>query len=267
MQPQGPSIPPNPYGPQPAPGQPPQPYAAGSMPPVPQPQPGQPGNPYAQQPPATPYMVPAGVAGKPPDMVAPPPRPQSPYDFFMNPQKPKPQRKPFQLPGNKVVWVIGGGVALIGLITVVALSAPKEIPKFSLVAVAQAQTETTRLCNAGIKDAKLQPTKGFAYNCAMTQTSQSRQLANQLKKSNVPIGDDILGGMYSAANDSKLKAAKTSSNYDATFVDIMDAQLKKQTTVIKQATASPEANATERELLKVYTESTALLTTQLKLAQ
>lgn len=185
----------------------------------------------------------------------------------MNPQKPKPQKKSFQLPGNKIVWVIGGGVALIGLITVVALSAPKDIPKFSLVAVAQAQTETARLCNAGVKDAKLQPTKSFAYNCAMTQTSQSRQLSNQLKKSNVPIGDDILAGMYNSANDAKLKSAKTSSNYDETFVSIMDTQLKKQATVIKQAAASSEANATERELLKVYSESTALLTTQLAPAQ
>lgn len=211
-------------------------------------------------------MAPAGTAGKPSDAVIPPPppRPQSPYDFFMDPQKPKSEKKPFTLPGNKFVWIIGGGVALIGLITAVALSAPKEIPKLTLVAVAQAQTETSRLCSQGVQDAKLQPTKSFALNCHLTQLTQSRQLANQLKKSNVPIGDDILGGGRSSTSDSKLKSAKSSSNYDETFITVMEAQLQKQSSAIKKAAASAEANVTERQLLNTYVESTKLLTTQLK---
>lgn len=272
MQPQGPQNPygagpPSPYGPQAAPGQPAQPYQAGNMPAVPQP--GQPypgGTPYPGPSPVTPYTTPAGTAGKPGDAVIPPPppRPESPYDFFMNPQKPKAQKKPLGLPGNKFVWIIGGGVALVGIITVVALSAPKQLPKATLVAVAQAQTETARLCTEGTKDAKRQLTKSFAYNCVMTQTTQSRQLVAQLAKSGSAPDGKVLGATRSAAADTKLKSAKTSSDYDDTFVTIIEAQLKKQTSAIKQAAASTEANPDERKLLTTYSQSTELLTKQLK---
>lgn len=251
----------------------PQPLPGQGMPAVPQQSQGQapsPDFPYTQQQaPATPYVPPSNPKGKAPDVVPPPPpRPTSPYDFFMENQPRKPINPkgllPNKLPGNKFVWIGAAAVAALLLMTVTALFAPKADPKLSLIAVAVAQTETLRICTKGDQEAKLQPTKSFAINCSLVQTTERRELTAALSKVGIKTGEKVLEQGKNAKSDQQLSSAKSSSAYDETFKEVAKSQLTSQSRAIKAALTDPTTTATERKLLNKYTESTQLLVQQLE---
>lgn len=267
------------YGPNP-PGQPmqpgqPQPGAA----PYP-PQPGQPAPgaypqqqpiPAPQQPfnPLTGFRLTGHFRGPQPTIPAAPERPTTPYDFFMNNQ-PKAIKKPglpFPKPktaGAQIAWIAGGGLAVVILIGLITLAVPSSDPKIALVTVAQAQTETLRLCTLGQQQATLSSTKGFAVNCALSLTTEQRQLTSYLSKAGVSLKGKVLSGGFNSTADKRLTASKSASDYDDVFKSVMENQLTTQTRSIQQANVSPLTTVTEKQALAKYSDATKLLLQQLK---
>jgi hypothetical protein len=252
----------------PQPGQP-APGLGQQLPPAPYPnqQPQPPAQPYN---PSTGFRLTGRFKGSQQSIPAAPGRPTSPYDFFMNSQpRAKKSNLPFPIPkpktaGAQITWIAGGGILLVIVIGLITLSIPKGDPKLALVTVAQAQTETLRICTLGQQEATLSKTKGFATNCSLSLLTDQRQLVAYLSKAGAGVkGTALAQGKNTTAN-SRLTAAKSASNYDAVFNSVMEGQLTTQTRAIQQAAGSPATTLTERSALTKYGDSTKLLLQQLK---
>lgn len=165
--------------------------------------------------------------------------------------------------GAQLAMIAGGGLLLVIILGIATLFLPKGEPKLALVAVAQAQTETLRICSAGLKQAKLAPNRSFAVNCSLAMTTEQRQTVAQLGKAGVDADGDLLKQGQNAKADQQLAAAKNASNYDEVFVSVAQAQLTTQARLIKQAGLSASTTTTEKALLAKHAESTKLLLQQL----
>lgn len=198
----------------------------------------------------------------------PPPRPVTPYDFFMANQAPEEKKGLLGKKGSgspsKLVLIAVGGVGLVVLLGIVALFLPKGETKLELVAVAQSQNETLRICNEGGKEAKLQSTRSFVTNCSLSLISEQRTLLAVMSRSGVATDEATLSAGRNAKTDSQLASAKSASNYDETFVNVAEAQLAIYSRSIQAAAAAPTATETEKKVLSDQYTSAQLLLQQLK---
>jgi hypothetical protein len=218
---------------------------------------------YGQQPAqAVPQFVPPPgsqpIAGTVPP---PPPRPTSPYDFFM--EQKQAAKKAKSLPGGNYVWIIGGSVLVILILTAVALSRPQAPPKVAMAQVASAQTETLRICDAGIEKVKSQTLKNFTSACALSMSTQRNRLTSLLAKSGVKLSDGTLGRSRNVNADKKLAAAGATSSYDEAYREVATTQLDAQSRSLKIAAADALVTAEEQKLINEFTDQTTLLRQQL----
>lgn len=236
--------------------------------------------PYGPQQPVQQYSPPpnrsaAGLAATN-TVPPPPPRPETPYDFFMSSQSYQQKKGLFSarpLPdpsqgrtasSNKLLLIAAGGILLVLVLAVASLFIPKGNPRLELVAAAQSQNETLRVCNIGAKEAKLQSTRSFVTSCSLSLTSEQRQLLAQLSKAGVDVGGDQLDVGRNAKLDQQLKSASAASSFDEAFVIIAETQLNSYVRAMKRAATAPTTNDIEKTLLTKQFESSQLLLQQLK---
>ncbi len=167
-------------------------------------------------------------------------------------------------PSNMVIWIAGGGIGVVLIVVAVLLFAPKSDPKLELVAAAQSQGETLRICNEGVKQAKLQTTRNFVANCALSLASEQRALLAQLTKSGLKVNEKVLALGRNSKSDQLLKSAQSASNFDETFVSIAESQMKAYVSSMKRAAAAPSTTDTEKKLLNKQYQSSQLLLQQLQ---
>ncbi len=167
-------------------------------------------------------------------------------------------------PPNKLVWIAGGGIALVVIVTIVSLFLPKGNPKLELVAAAQSQSETLRICNEGVKQAKLQSTRNFVANCTLSLASEQSALLTQLARSGLKIDGKILAQGRNTKFDQQLKSAQSASNFDDTFTTIAESQMNTYVAAMKRAAAAPSTTDNEKALLSKQFQSSQLLLQQLK---
>jgi len=217
-------------------------------------QPGQPGMPqpqipYNRQQPVPQYQPPKNQTANP-DTATAPDAASTPYDFFM--QQPKPAQAINPLPvggkhlgniptdfnkvGNgsgvntaglkgKFPLIAGGGIALVLILFLVSALMPKDQSGAQLFGVAQIQQEVTRVCTQGTTKAKYRSTRFFAVTCSTGVYTNQKELLAYMSKQQIAFDAKQLGAKANATVDSKLKSAQSSSSYDATFREIVSAQL------------------------------------------
>lgn len=166
--------------------------------------------------------------------------------------------------GIQIAMIAGGGLLLVILIGIATLFLPKGDPKLALVAIAQAQTESLRICSLGVQQAKVAANRDFAMTCTLAMTTEQRQLLAQLDKAGISVKGNTLSAGRNQKADQLLASAKSSSNFDEVFREVSQQQLVSQANLIKQAGLSPSTNAAEQALLVKHAESTKLLLQQLK---
>jgi len=261
---------------------------------IPQPQmPGQPSNTpgfnqQAQQPympPMPAYQVPVQrnsgpVGSQSPDMSPAPAPAATPYDFFMQPKQQAPSRplpmggkllgnrpvNPNSLsnggnPGSrKFIFIIAGAISLVViLLLAVVLFSPKDQTGPQFFGIAQTQQELIRVCGQGSEKAKYQATRNLAATCSVGITNSQGQLLAYMKKAKLSYDTKLIGGKASSQTDAKLAQAISSSTFDDTFREIIQAQLASYNRALTAQLATT-TGANGREVLTKNQKSAELLT-------
>jgi uncharacterized protein YpmB len=183
-----------------------------------------------------------------PNMGAGQPNPD--YSFIMEPPKP-PKRPLFNFGGSsqtmRIILVVAAVFVLliifVGLKNILATS-NKSAP--SLVAVAQDQQELIHLAQSGTQNATSANLKNFAYTAQLGLQSEQKDLVIYLKNNGHKTSTKELNLGISKALDTQLSAAITTSSYDTTFKQTMQAKLDAYEKAIQSAynqTVGPKGRA------------------------
>lgn len=258
----------------PQPGQPTSPFPQAQIPGQPQQYEPAHGALPAFQPAVPAYQPPKGYAAKPaekPLPPAPPSAPTTPYDFFMKPQQRKQPLVPkaplinnlpesFSLPAlpakgskgrtkmvTRIAIVAGGAIILIFLVFIVQAMLPKDTNGPQIFAIAQTQTEVTRIADMGTKS-KDRSIRGFAITTSLTTTTDQTAVLNYMKKNKYPVETKLLTATKNAKTDASLTAATASSDYNDTFKLVLIGQLNDYKRKVAGRLAVTQGD-NERELL------------------
>lgn len=220
----------------------------------------QPQQPYQQpyQQPAPPYQAPT-----PPSPAAPPP---GNYDFIMNPGKPP--RKSLFSGGNSSpavrLLLIVGAVAIIifilGILLVILRGGSSN--QSAMLSVLQDQDELTHLSTAGTQSSGTQTNKNVSATLSIVMPSEQTTLLNYLSQGGYKPNSKQLALKESAALDTQLQTAQSSSTFDTVYASALEQQL---TTYMRDLnTAYKDAGNQTRQVIKARYDNAQLLLTQLK---
>lgn len=191
----------------------------------------------------------------------------NPYEFILNPEKPK-SKLPFKGGGsNKLLtYTIFGVVGVIILMIVVTLLlnafAPKKIDREQRMALAQTQTELIRVADQGSKDARQQVTKNLATTIQYTMTTQQKRIVEPLGK----VGKKELALKQKASTDQQLTSSKQTSTFDTTFTKIIGEELNTYALELKGLFDLASTDK-ERDLMSDLYKQTQLLIAQIPYTQ
>jgi hypothetical protein len=196
----------------------------------------------------------------------PPPSPGSEYDFFMSPQKPQ-RRNPLSGlgGGNSMamrVGIIAGLAFVVMMLLYFALSLlGGSSNKPNLITVAQDQNELIRVTGLATTDGatqSAQSTQNFAQSAGLSLASEQQDLLNFMAANGGKPSPKLLAQTQDSNTDTELNNAIASSNFDTTFVSIMQTQLKSYQAALQIAFKGAH-NTTEKQLLSDDYKSAGLL--------
>jgi len=192
------------------------------------------------------------------------PTPQgNPYDFILNPQKPKKAYKGLHGLARTIILIVAGTI-LFMVIAGFILNAllPKKISKEDMLGLAQSQTEIIRITDQGASAATKQVARNFATTISATILTQKKQTVDLLAKNGVKTNSKELALKQNATNDQKLASAKATSTYDKAFTEITQAELQKYSNLLKQL-STKATTQDERIRLGDYYQQSQLLLSQI----
>ncbi|HEY1835352.1 MAG TPA: hypothetical protein VGG13_00850 [Candidatus Saccharimonadales bacterium] len=195
-----------------------------------------------------------------------------PYDFITNPKKP-PRARLFKLPGGsfgmRIAIVVGGGVIILIVLAIIAslFSGGSNAQQY-VTAVAQDQTELARVAALATQSSAVsqQTTSNFAQTCSLSMTSAQQQLVSYLSSHGTELSASKLAFKQNPATDQALTNAAAASDYDQSFLGLMQTELKGYGSDLKEAYANTQNGAT-RQLLSNDYQGEQLLLEQLTSAQ
>lgn len=193
--------------------------------------------------------------------------PQSNYDFFLNAEKP---------PKRKLLPNLGGGsslavravviaVLLFAVIIIVAIGislfgGSGKQPK--LLTVAQDQNELVRVATEATttgQDQSTQTTLNFAESAMLGLTSDQLQLTNYMAAHGGKPSAGQLAATKNTSTDTTLSNSIASSSFNATFINIMQNQLKSYEADLQSAFQSANTTAEKQLLTNEYGNAKLLL--------
>lgn len=180
----------------------------------------------------------------------------NPYEFIMNPQKPK--KPPLLIGGNlllqRVLLVVGGLVtlAVLGVIISSVLTAGSKEKTAGLLAVAQNQTELIRIATDGTQHTTTLPGQGLAQNVLASITSDNAALLSYMSKNGVKASSKELALKHDKTTDHSLASAVENSTYDSVFKDIMRSELDAYGAALQKAARANPGPKGKTLLLKQY---------------
>jgi len=190
------------------------------------------------------------------------------YDFFLNPPTQPQKSKLPGMPGvrdpflKKVVLLIGGGISVVIIVVILAsVIFSGGGSSADLTKIAQQQNELIRVAGEAGNNAVQQTTKSLAVGVQLSLTSSQQQLLAYAKKQHQTITAKELVLTKSSATDQQLNNAKTASNFDAVFAQIVQQQLQTYTQTIKQD-FNATSNTNLRQLLNTEYKAGSLLLAQ-----
>lgn len=189
------------------------------------------------------------------------PQPQgNPYDFILNPQKPKKTFIGLKGFGRTIALIIGGTI-LVMIIAVLAINAfaPKKISKGDMLSLAQSQTELLRLTEQGKSGATQQITRNFSTTINTTLLTQQQQTIGLLSKNGAKVNPKELALKQNATSDQKLASAKATSTYDKAFTGIVQNELQSYSNLLKQLASKASTQEESNRLGDYYQQSQMLL--------
>lgn len=194
------------------------------------------------------------------------PNNQNDYEFIVNPQQ-APKKK--LIGGSSVAVRIGVVLGLIVILLIAFVVIRNVLSSGSsnqtaLVAVLSEQKELIRLAtDVQKKGAPLNnKTRNVAITTELSISSAKNELVKYLAKSGQKIDAKKILNPSSSFNDSQLKAAMASGNYDATVNDVLRTQLTSYQADLKTA-FNKTPGPVGRELLNRQYDAAGLILKQL----
>lgn len=195
----------------------------------------------------------------------------NPYDFILNPEKPKKLRK-FGFGGNNlfktIAFILGGAFILMLIATVAAnLLAPKTLKKEDVIGLAQTQQELIRVSNEASGSAVQQATKNLAATVQYTITTQQQASLELLTTKGVKVEKKQLELKQNADTDQQLATATSTSTFDTVFTQIIENQLNSYASNLKQLYEQGGAGKAESDLFAKQHTEVQLLISQIPYTQ
>jgi hypothetical protein len=187
----------------------------------------------------------------------------NPYEFIMNPQKPK--KPPVLIGGNstmqRILVVVGGLIVLVILAVVVSslLTAGSKEKTAGLLTVAQDQTELIRIATDGTQHATTLPGQSLAQNVRASITSDNAALLDYMAKNGQKVTPIQLAAKQSKTTDATLASALENSTYDSAFKDIIQTELQSYSTALQKAYKANPGPKGQTLLSKQYDAAKLLL--------
>lgn len=184
-------------------------------------------------------MEPNAPPAPPPMQPTPTPQPSNPYDFIVNPGKPK---KKSLLPSSGSSKVQRALVITVVLIIIVVLfmvgssllSSGDKAKKEQLISVAKQQNELIRVSEIGLKKAKSAEARNLAMTTQLSLISEQAELQSAVKGTGVKISAKTIGGKDPKTDDLFTKAEQA-NNFDDVFIQKLQADLTKYAKAVKVA--------------------------------
>jgi predicted outer membrane protein len=193
-------------------------------------------------------------------------QPQQPanYDFIMNPGTPP--RKSMFGGGSSLamrVLMVVGGVFVLMIIAAVLLQVigggGAKFNKGAMLSVVQDQAEIVRLGDRGVKDSTSQAIKNFAITTSLSIKTEQAVLLKYLAENGYKPNDKTLVFKQSAATDTQLDEAKSSSTFDTAYAGIMKQSLEAYKQDLTTAYNSAKSDSTKSVLKVRYSAADTLL--------
>ena len=187
---------------------------------------------------------------------------ENPYEFILNPEKPKKVAGPqFQSNSKKMLVIVGFLVGItiaiiVGFTLFFNLTAPNNADLIELRAY---QTELERVITLGQKNLTETDTKNRIASLSAVLQSDSTELDGLIKKKKMKITKTELGSKKDAGIDKALEAAKQNNAYDKEFLTVIqslstnyykslkaalaDSKSKSETALLEKSIADIEAVA------------------------
>ncbi len=186
---------------------------------------------------------------------------QDPYEFILNPEKPK-RQSPL---GGASFGLKIALVALVAIIIIIGgvvagkmLGASQDAQKDQLIEIAQTQNEIIRVATTASSQASSSNVKALATTTKISVQSSQNQIVDQLGKYGVKkVDNKLLGKTKNSKNDALLNEAKANNRYDETYRKILQEQLDDYQTKLKGNFQS--ATKKEKPILNTAFESNALI--------
>lgn len=203
-------------------------------------------------------MDPNTPPAPPPMQPGLPPQPDSQYDFIVNPGQPK---KKTLLPSGyskkqKVLFVIIGLVILfIGYSLLSSfLGGADKSNKEQLVSVVNQQRELIRISEIGVKKAKGTEARNLATTTQLSLISEQKELEAAVRA----LGVKVKGSGKNSKTDELFTKAEQANNFDAVFIEKLQADLLKYAKSVKTAYENNSSTKTKKDLEAQFNNAATL---------
>jgi len=185
----------------------------------------------------------------------------TPYDFIMSANKPSTGSGGFSVKhGPKLLYIIAAGAALVVVLFIVmALANLGKGDNTQYLAIAQDQTEMTRITTQYYGQLTDEDTKGFVANTWLSLASAQTDYLDFLSRNGVKISPKALGGSMNPQSDTQLTAAQTNGGLDTTLHDLLVTELQQYQGAIQSAYKNATSGATKAELQGLFDQAHLLL--------
>lgn len=206
------------------------------------------------------------------EVVAPPqPAPNdghsghNPYEFIVNPDKPKRPSFGAALASGSLflrVGLLAGGVVVLLAVAAAVISAltPKG-PVPGLTSIVQRQQEIVRVATEATTQAQNQDAQNFVTNIEVGIGSAQQQMTSYLAAHGTKLSPQILALDQDPQTDTQLTNAATANDYDGAATDILAGQLRTYQALLR-STYTQTDNPKTRALLQSNYDGAGLLLKQ-----
>ncbi len=186
----------------------------------------------------------------------------NPYEFIVNPNKPKKSGGLFGGSSfvKQIAVILGGAVLLmVAAALVISALAPKKDSSASLTAIAQRQQEIIRVATVGATQATGQSAKNFTTNVELGVSSSQVQVLAYAHTKGTKISPKLLALDRSAQTDKLLADAAATSTLDSAVTQNLTSQLTTYETSLRTAYKQSSSSKAKQILQSSYNTAALLL--------
>lgn len=202
-------------------------------------------------------MEPNTPPAPPPMQPDPVPHSANPYEFIVSPKQPKKSLLPSNYSKTQRIIFVVAVLVIIMVIFMIAssfLSGGDEAKKLQFINMVNQQKELIRVSEIGVKKARSTEAKNLAITTQLSLTSEQPELEAAAKS----LGIKVKGSAKNTKTDELLTKAEQANNFDAVFVEKLQADLLKYAKEVKIAYENNSSTKTKKSLEAQFNNAATL---------